>query len=90
MKVISNKTRKPIKVPLPGGKFLHLGPAKTGQISDRASEQPSVQRLAKAGDVEILGEGESQQQGGAGKGGAAHAATHGHIPGKVFRPKGDR
>ena len=90
MKTISNKTRKPIKVPLPGGRFLHLGPAKTGQISDSAAEIPSVQRLVKAGEIEIHGEGAQPQVAMAGKPGAAHEATHGHTPTKVVRPKGDR
>lgn len=57
MKTILNKTRKPIKIRLPGGKLLHLGPAKTGQVSDQASELPSFQKLLKKKQIEILGEG---------------------------------
>ena len=89
MKAISNRTRKPIRVSLGGGRYLHLGPSKTGQISDRASELPAVQRLVKAGEVEIVGEG-AQPQAAAGKTAFGQEATHGHIPTTVVRPKGDR
>ena len=89
MKSITNKTRNPIKISLPGGKFLHLGPSKTGQIADRASERPSVQRLVKAGEVEILADG-ARPQSSASPASAGHAATHGHTPTKVVRPMGDR
>ena len=89
MKTVSNKTRKPIKVSLPGGRFLYLGPAKTGQISDSAAEIPSVKRLVKAGEIEIHGEAQAQVA-MTGKSGPAHEATHGHTPTKIVRPKGDR
>ena len=38
MKTILNKTMRPIKVPLSGGKVLYLGPSRTGQVADRATE----------------------------------------------------
>ena len=57
MKEIVNKTQRPVRVPLPGGKFLHLGPAKAGQVSDQATQLPSFQRLLKEGTIELLGEG---------------------------------
>ena len=89
MKNITNKTHKPLKVPLEGGKALHLGPNKTGQISDKAADLPAVQRMVKAGEIEILGEGAAHA---AGPDGAptGHASTHGHHPPTVIRPKGDR
>ena len=40
MRTVRNTTQLPVRVPLPGGKTLHLGPAKTGQISDQAAEGP--------------------------------------------------
>ena len=46
MKTISNKTPKPISVPLPRGKKLHLGPGKTGQIASNASEHPPLKKLS--------------------------------------------
>ena len=90
MKTITNKSHAPIKIPLPGGKFLHLGPNKTGQIAERASEQPSVLRLVKDGTVEIASEGNQPQGAGAGKASAGHEATHGHAQNTMMRPKGDR
>ena len=78
-----------MKISIPGGKFIHLGAGKMGQISDQASERPSIQKLVKAGEIEILGEGDQSQAGGA-KGGPTHAATHGHPQPKVVLPKGNR
>ena len=89
MKNITNKTHKPLKIALEGGKALHLGPLKTGQISDKAAERPAVQRMVKAGEIEILDEGAAQAIGAEG-GPAGHASTHGHHPTTVVRPKGDR
>ena len=77
MKTILNKTRKPLKIPVKGGKFLHLGPAKTGQISDQAAEAAALARLIKAGEIEILAD-EAAGQGGGGTGGSVRSATHGH------------
>ena len=45
MKTIRNKTPRPIRITLAGGKVLHLGPARTGQIGDEAVTRPSVQAL---------------------------------------------
>jgi hypothetical protein len=87
MKTIVNKTPRPIKIRLPRGKVLHLGPTKTGQISDDALERDAVQALLKAGDIEVVGEG--QAQGGAGPQ-PLQQATHGHQPATKVHPKGDR
>jgi hypothetical protein len=55
---IQNKTSRPIRVPLPGGKTLHLGPAQSAQIADNAAEHSGIQKLVADGVIEILGEGE--------------------------------
>jgi hypothetical protein len=89
MKTVSNRTHRPIKVPLPGGKALHLGPGKTGQIQDRAADLPALKRLVEAGDLEIHEEGAAPAASGERSGGA-QTATHGHIPNTMIRPKGDR
>jgi hypothetical protein len=65
MKEVRNKTRRPIRISLPGGKVLHLGPAKTAQIADNATQHAGVQRLVKEGIIEILGEGERVEGSGA-------------------------
>ena len=54
MKTIRNLTRKPIKVPLPGGKSLRLGPNKDGTIQDRAVDHGGVRSLVEAGTIEVF------------------------------------
>jgi hypothetical protein len=54
MATITNKTRKPLSIPLPGGKKLRLGPLKSGEISPKAIDRPPVQELIEAGEVEIF------------------------------------
>ncbi|MEZ6015915.1 MAG: hypothetical protein R3F49_12425 [Planctomycetota bacterium] len=51
---IKNKTKRPLRVPLQGGKRLHLGPGKTGQVTSKALEHPPVAALIEAGDLEVL------------------------------------
>ena len=89
MKTIVNKTRKPMRIGLPGGKTLHLGPARTGQISDEASQAPGIRRLVEAGEIEIVGE-ESHPQSGADTRGVVPEAPKGHHPKTIVLPKGNR
>jgi hypothetical protein len=56
---ISNKTQRPLSVPLPGGKKLRLGPGKTGQITPKAAQHPRVKKLIDDGELEILDGGRS-------------------------------
>jgi hypothetical protein len=89
MKTISNKTRVPLKISLSGGRTLHLGPLKTGQISDDRTNDASIQRLVKEGKIELGGNGASSR----GQGGpiaVAQEATHGHAQPTVVLPKGNR
>lgn len=55
MKTIRNLTVKPIKVPLPKGKSLRLGPKADGVVRDDAAEHAAVQRMVEAGTIEVLG-----------------------------------
>ena len=87
MKTIVNKTPKPIRVPLPRGKTLHLGPAKTGQVSDEALERDAVRRLLEAGEIEVVGEEHPANATGPRP---VQEATHGHHPTTLVHPKGDR
>jgi hypothetical protein len=48
---VTNKTKKPLSLPLPGGKKLFLGPGKTGQVSPKALKHPPLAALIEAGDV---------------------------------------
>ena len=67
MPTIKNTTKKPLSVPLPGGKRLFLGPGKDGQIGAKADGHPPVVALVEAGELEIVPDaGESVGKGGGG------------------------
>jgi len=87
MKTIMNKTPRPLRIRLPRGKTLHLGPSKTGQISDDALAREPVQELLKAGEIEVIGEDHPQAPSGPH---SVHESTHGHHPTTLVHPKGDR
>lgn len=55
MTTICNKTRRPLSIPLPGGKTLHLSPGKTGEIAANAVDHPPLAKLVAAGELEVLG-----------------------------------
>lgn len=89
MTTISNKTQRPLRVPLPSGKVLHLGPGKTGQISSNAVERPQLKALLDSGAIEILAEGaEPTARGGSDKKGRTSGL--GPISGSGGRRSGDR
>jgi hypothetical protein len=89
MKTVSNKTRKPLSVPLPRGKTLHLGPGKTGQISSEAAEDGAVKQLVEAGEIEVFDDATAPIAGGGGvkKG---RPSFYGHPGGGGGRRSGDR
>ena len=87
MKTILNKTPRPLRIRLPRGKTLHLGPSKTGQISDDALSRKAVQELLQAGDIEVVGEDSSA---GAAGPQVVQGARHGHARTTRVHPKGDR
>ena len=72
---VRNTTRRPLKVPLPGGKRLFLTPGNTGQIAPRAAEHPPVKALIDGGELEVLGQGRTQ-------GGDASSRSSGKGPGR--------
>lgn len=59
---ITNLSKKPLRVPLPAGKKLFLGPGKSGQITRRAAEKPAVLKLVESGEVKLSQE-VSQREG---------------------------
>ena len=65
MKTVVNKTRKPLRIPLPGGKALFLGVTQEAKIRDDALEHAPVKKLLEAGDIEIF-DGPSQKHGAGG------------------------
>ncbi len=83
MPAVSNKTNKPLSVPLPGGKTLHLGPGQTGQIAARAAEGAALKKLVEAGELELVGD---DSQYGAGASGARRGRGTGFpSPGGIRR-----
>ena len=88
MKTVRNCTARPLKVPLPRGKFLHLGPKNTGSVHPDALERPALKRLLEAGDLEIVDDSTARPEGGQAK--IGNAATRGYGSGNAFRRKGDR
>jgi len=89
MPVVNNKTQKPLSVPLPGGKTLHLGPGKTGQISARAIQDPRLKKLVDAGEIELVTE-DSRSTAGPGGGARSRNFMRGHTSGSGGRRSGDR
>ena len=73
MKLIVNKTRRPLKIKLSQGRVLRLGPGKEGQIATHDAERESVQEIVKAGDVDIFDDvGRTGTRTGTGGGGRAN------------------
>ena len=89
MAAVTNKTAKPLSIPLPRGKTLHLGPRKSGQISSHDLEHPALKRLVDAGAIEIVAE--DSGSGGGDRGGTqGRAPMGGHAAGRGGRRSGDR
>lgn len=88
MKTVVNKTQLPIKVPLPRGKSLHLGPGKEGQIRDEASDHPALKKLVEAGKIDVF-DGGTRPSDAAATPGAPHESTHGQGK-STLRRSGDR
>ena len=87
---ITNKTAKPLSLTLPGGKKLFLGPGKTGQVTARSLEHPSIAKLIEAGDLETSDkDGVKPISGGGGKSGSP-AAGSGRAGSGPKRQSGDR
>jgi hypothetical protein len=88
MRVIRNKTVRPMRVPLPKGKVLHLGPRKEGQISAHDLDHPPLQKLVESGEIEILDD-RAASSGTPGEGGG-HVDVQGHHPNNRVKKRGDR
>lgn len=87
MRELRNKTSRPLRIPLPGGKSLFVGPAMVAQIADNAVEHASVKKLVEDGSIEILGSG----GGHPGDTSSAKGQAHTKSANKTFlRGRGDR
>ena len=89
MRTVVNKTHRPLRVNLPRGKVLHLGPLKEGQIAAHDLDSTGVLRLVEAGDLEIVSDDSSDDSEGH-SAGSVHEDTHGHHPQTTVRRRGDR
>jgi hypothetical protein len=87
---IRNTTKRPVRVPLPGGKRLFLGPGGTGQIVPKATEHPPLAKLIEAGEIEVLDSGRSRSGGGGGGKGGVQSSQEGGGGGGGVRHTGDR
>lgn len=89
MATVTNKTKLPLAVPLPGGKKLRLGPRMTGNVSDKALEHPPLVALVEAGDLEIDGEG-GPKRGKGGTSGLGPVSNPNRSATRGLRHTGDR
>jgi anaerobic selenocysteine-containing dehydrogenase len=89
MKMISNKTQKPLSVPLPRGKTLHLGPGRTAEVASNACDYAPLKRLVESAEIEIFDE-PNEVAVGAGGGRAGRPWAGPHASGSASRRSGDR
>ncbi len=89
MKTVKNLSASPLRVPLPAGKTLHLGPNESGSIRDAAAEHPALKRLVEAGSLEVGAgtPGAGMSDGGSGRG-SGDTSRHGKS--SAARKSGDR
>ena len=87
---IRNKTPRPLKVSLPGGGVLRLGPKMVGQITAKAAEFEGVKKLLDEGVIEVVGDGGTRGTGRSmGDAGTGPSQTGGSVGG-AQRRSGDR
>ena len=89
MRAVTNKTNRPLAVPLPRGKILRLGPRKTGQISSDGADYGPLKKLVDAGELEIHDEGAPSVH-ASGGGPTGSTRTPGHTPTSGGHRSGDR
>lgn len=89
MKIVVNKLTRPLRVPLPQGKVLHLGPRQKGQIADHAVDHEPLQALVEDGSIEVLAAGAGGPHHAHGRSAAPHERTHGLHP-RDTGVRGDR
>jgi len=85
---IRNATRKPLTVPLPGGKKLRLGPLQTGQVTPKALEHAPLKALLASGDLELPVA--DRKRGPGGSGGQGLSPGRGRTPNGGVQHTGDR
>jgi hypothetical protein len=53
MRTVKNLSASPLRIPLPGGKTLHLGPGQSASVRDSAADHPALKKLCEDGRVEL-------------------------------------
>ena len=89
MKTIRNKSHAPLRVPLPRGKVLHLGPNQEGQIAHTDVDHEPLQRLVSSDALEIIDDQSAAATAHDHEKGP-NAETHGHHPQTGSSSRGDR
>ena len=89
MATISNKTKLPLKVRLPGGKTMHLGAGATGQVRAKALDFPPLKKLIEAGEI-VVEDGGHSSHGGSGGTNRGVSSSGGHGGGTGLFRSGDR
>jgi len=89
VKAISNKTHQPLRVPLPGGRTLRLGPGQTGEITSNAVDHPPLKKMIDAGTIEVVADGRAAVDALPG-GGSSGGARKSFAPGGGRHRSGDR
>jgi hypothetical protein len=89
MKAIHNKSLEPLRIPLGGGKVLHLGPGQRGHVADDALHSRGVRRLIESDVISVEGE-EGHLGEFAGDRGLPREFAHGHVHGNKVFPSGNR
>jgi len=89
MPSVTNTTKRPLIIPLPRGKKLHLGPGKSGEIAANAVDHAALKKLVESGEVEISLES-SGATGAPGSGGKHNRPGAGGASSGIIRRSGDR
>jgi hypothetical protein len=87
MPSVTNTTKRPLIIPLPRGKKLHLGPGKSGEIAANAVDYAALKKLVEAGELEITRESSGAIDT---PGGAKQRTSAGGPPSGIKRRGGDR
>ena len=85
---VTNKPRKPLSLPLPGGEKLFLGAEKTGRVTAKAFAHLPIAKLIEAGDVESA-DGVTRQKDSSGSNSAPTPGSR-HRGSITMRQCGDR
>ena len=87
---ITNISSRPVKVSLPGGKRLFLGPRVSGQITPKTAEFPAVKALLDEGVLELKDPKHAKGKKNSGGGSGVSSSQDGSGSGGSLRHTGDR